>query len=264
MKICEERAGSQNALARNAGIAQSTIRGYTSRNAEPPRDVLIQLAQAAGVSTLWLATGEGPMESKQAVASPATAVNNLDKGIEEIAAAAAKAYSVPLEFARIRLSGSEEIKALRSAMLGGSRFRPIPIITAASPYADWPIWGVLSLDDLHVAAPQSKPENLAVYQVTTPQLAPRFAAGDWVLVDLNAKIDTGTYCLVAGSGNAAEVRDIKVNSIGELTITGPRDREGKGSGLSFANAFGLKKSFPVTGRIVGAIRFVGQEQTQKG
>ncbi len=264
MKICEELAGSQNALAKKAGIAQSTIRGYSSRNAEPPRDVLIQLAQAAGVSTQWLATGEGAMTPKQPVASLATEVNNLDKGITEIATVVAKAYSVPVEFAHLRLSGSEEIKALRRAMEEGSRFRPIPIITAATPLADWPIWGMLSRESLQDAAPQSKPENIAVYQVATTQLGSRFAAGDWVLIDLKAEIATGTYCLVAEGSSTVEVRDIKVVSTGDVQLSGQRDCAGSWSGQKLANSYALRKKFPVVGRLVAAIRFVGQEQTRKG
>ncbi len=57
MDYCAKRAGSTTALARQAGISQSGIRRYF-RGGDPSRRHLIAIANAAGVSVEWLATGE--------------------------------------------------------------------------------------------------------------------------------------------------------------------------------------------------------------
>jgi AcrR family transcriptional regulator len=58
MEFCAKRAGSVSALAKRAGISQGGIRRYFS-GGEPTRPHLAALAQAAKVSLVWLATGEG-------------------------------------------------------------------------------------------------------------------------------------------------------------------------------------------------------------
>jgi transcriptional regulator with XRE-family HTH domain len=61
MAECARRVGSVNALARKAGIAQSTIRPYFD-GGEPKRPHLVAIARASGVSVGWLVAGEGSME----------------------------------------------------------------------------------------------------------------------------------------------------------------------------------------------------------
>ncbi len=58
MELCARRVGSVSALARKAGISQGGIRRYGS-GGEPTRPHLLALADAAGVSLSWLATGQG-------------------------------------------------------------------------------------------------------------------------------------------------------------------------------------------------------------
>ena len=65
LKKCVEIVGSENALAKLAGISQSGIRRYFS-GGEPTRTKLNAIAQAAGVSVEWLATGQGPMRPEEA------------------------------------------------------------------------------------------------------------------------------------------------------------------------------------------------------
>lgn len=62
MEFCAARAGSVTALAKKAGISQSGIRRYFS-GGEPTRPQLTALAEAVGVSLVWLATGEGSPDS---------------------------------------------------------------------------------------------------------------------------------------------------------------------------------------------------------
>lgn len=53
--------GSVAALAKAAGIPQSTIRRYFDKS-DPPLSALPKLARAGGVSLAWFITGEGSMQ----------------------------------------------------------------------------------------------------------------------------------------------------------------------------------------------------------
>lgn len=258
LRICEGRAGSQSALARKAGIRQSTIRGYTTRKTEPPRDVLIQLAQAAGVSPLWLVTGEGPIEQVRAAVSVGPGATNLDEGLKAIAAAAATKYSVPVEFALSRLTGSDELYALEEAMREWPSSRPIPIIGGSKNR----IWGVLSQEAIEAAAPGAMLKDIKVYQVRTGNLPPPFLAGDWVLVDASKEIASGTYCVAHKGAGGVEVRELKVTT-GKVHISRSMDCEEFGHTHDFTDNDSLKRSFDILGRLVGAIRFVAPESISK-
>jgi phage repressor protein C with HTH and peptisase S24 domain len=56
---------STDRLARATGVSPSAFRKWLRGEAEPSRERLVALAQAAGVSTGWLANGEGPEPSLQ-------------------------------------------------------------------------------------------------------------------------------------------------------------------------------------------------------
>lgn len=66
------------AFARTAGIGQATLHQYLSGESEPGMKALIAIANAADVSLLWLATGEGPMRSGDKVVSYSTGVIQAD------------------------------------------------------------------------------------------------------------------------------------------------------------------------------------------
>src|SRR5690349_9628011 len=51
---------STDQLARATGVSPSAFRKWLRGEAEPSRSRLVALAHAAGVSTGWLANGEGP------------------------------------------------------------------------------------------------------------------------------------------------------------------------------------------------------------
>lgn len=59
-----ELVGGQAELSRRTGISKVTIGSYISGNSEPSRERLIAMANAAEVSLVWLAIGEGPMMLK--------------------------------------------------------------------------------------------------------------------------------------------------------------------------------------------------------
>lgn len=249
LKDCETRAGGQSALARLAGITQSTIRGYMKRQTEPPRDILIQIAEAAGVSLLWLATGAGPMEPEPVVTPQNPVIGQLDAGSLEIAAAISKKYSVPLEYVVSRLHGSDELEALEKPMRDWRRSRPIPII-------GWKvnrIWGVMFQEDLDAAVPGALLKDIKVYRVKTDKMAPQFITGDWAIVDCSKPISDGTYCVLKNSGVTTQVRDITV-SPWNTHLSVSRDDLQLDREYEFRGYESLKATFVVVGRLVGAIR----------
>lgn len=58
VQLIADRVGSAAELSRKTGISRRAIGTYLAGNAEPSREKLILLAQAAGVSVGWLAVGE--------------------------------------------------------------------------------------------------------------------------------------------------------------------------------------------------------------
>ena len=79
MEFCAGIVGNATAFARKSGISQSGARKYYY-GAEPTRPVLIALAEACGVSLLWLSSGLGPvcdLESQLMASAKQELVKNL-------------------------------------------------------------------------------------------------------------------------------------------------------------------------------------------
>jgi transcriptional regulator with XRE-family HTH domain len=252
LKLCQRRCGSQNALAKKAGISQSTLSGYIIRSTEPPRDIVMRLARAASVSVGWLVTGEGPVDPDQEVSSSVD-VSDECTGVGKIAAAVAENYSVPFKFALSRLQGSEELKALGAAMSDGARTRAIPVVGTNQRR----IWGVLTKEDLEKAAPGAELNNIEVYEVKMRHLKGGFKAGDWAIVDSSRKIDKGTYCLVPKGSTRLEVRVVTALN-GQFTLNSPVNIDQNLGERNFPSEESVRRSFTVFGRLVGAIRFVAE------
>lgn len=252
------RAGGQTALARLADIPQSTLRGYTTRRREPPRDILVRLAAASGVSTLWLITGEGPIVASKAEASQIPQESDLDTESSALFDAIAKKFSVPFEFARARLLGSVELEALETAMEQWGPSRPIPVAGTEKRR----IWGVLSREDAEKAAPGSKLTDLEAYRVQTENLAPQFHTGDWALVDRAKDLEAGKYLFIRKSHHQLEVRQVSLKP-GLISLSGSRDAAGFGPGHDFSDKDALLRFFDIVGRLVGAIRFVPDSHSSK-
>jgi phage repressor protein C with HTH and peptisase S24 domain len=64
LRMLALRVGSVTALAKAAGIPQSTIRRYFEKS-DPPLSALPKLARAGGVSLAWLTAGEGPIQIEE-------------------------------------------------------------------------------------------------------------------------------------------------------------------------------------------------------
>ncbi len=77
--IVAERVGGQAELSRRTGISTVSINSYIKGEADPSRERLISMAEAAGVSLFWFATGEGGMQSDQ----EGTLSNNPDPTTEQ-------------------------------------------------------------------------------------------------------------------------------------------------------------------------------------
>lgn len=109
-RYCVAKGGGAREIEAKTDIPESTIRTYIERKKEPPRDVLLAVAQKAQVNPAWLLTGTGhpglPFMSELEADSPAAAIIDC----------AAKAYGVPREVARARLEGSLELSALEIAL----------------------------------------------------------------------------------------------------------------------------------------------------
>src|SRR5579864_115719 len=61
---------SADRLARATGVSPSAFRKWLKGEAEPSRERLVALAEAASVSVGWLARGEGPEPRLQTVGQP--------------------------------------------------------------------------------------------------------------------------------------------------------------------------------------------------
>lgn len=59
MNIAIKRAGGVTKMSEKAGVSGSVLRKWRSEKSDPSRTSLIKVANAAGVSVEWLATGEG-------------------------------------------------------------------------------------------------------------------------------------------------------------------------------------------------------------
>lgn len=61
LRICADLAGSGDALAQKASIPRRTLETYLAGDADLKVPRMVAIADAAGVSVEWLATGRGPM-----------------------------------------------------------------------------------------------------------------------------------------------------------------------------------------------------------
>lgn len=63
--IVADRVGGQAELSRRTGISTVSINSYIKGDSDPSRERLISMADAAGVSLFWFATGEGEIQPGQ-------------------------------------------------------------------------------------------------------------------------------------------------------------------------------------------------------
>jgi transcriptional regulator with XRE-family HTH domain len=63
IRLLINRAGSTHALARCCGVSESTVRNWRDGHSDMSRGRCVVLADAMGISLLWLITGEGTMKA---------------------------------------------------------------------------------------------------------------------------------------------------------------------------------------------------------
>lgn len=73
-----EMMGGRKKAAQSAGVALSTFHRWLAGDSVPALDSIARLAQSAGVSLDWVATGEGPMQLSKSAAIPNTEVLGME------------------------------------------------------------------------------------------------------------------------------------------------------------------------------------------
>jgi len=78
-RLCE-MVGGASALAQKSGLSRRVIDKYVAGGSDPSRQRLVSLADAAGVSVQWLATGQGsPSGAPQPIARPDEPTPDFDQ-----------------------------------------------------------------------------------------------------------------------------------------------------------------------------------------
>lgn len=80
LKIAKGRT-SANAFAQKCGISESVFRKYLASASVPGADKLVDIARVAGVSLVWLATGEGSASGD--LADPSRETGPVDEALLE-------------------------------------------------------------------------------------------------------------------------------------------------------------------------------------
>ncbi len=101
MDVAIRRAGGATLMAGKAGVSGSVLRKWRAGQSEPSLSRLVSMANAAGVSVQWLATGEGPIEPMTEEDGPA-----LDNE--------ARPGKGPERRAETRMEGRDEIREIES------------------------------------------------------------------------------------------------------------------------------------------------------
>ena len=63
LRMCAQRVGGGNELARKTGIPRRTLENYLNGKTEPVPSRLVTIAEAAGADLLWLLAGSGEFKS---------------------------------------------------------------------------------------------------------------------------------------------------------------------------------------------------------
>ena len=80
LRMCAQRVGGGNELARQTGIPRRTLENYLNGKTEPVPSRLIAIADAAGADLIWLLAGSGEFRS----ASPGSKGRSPKDRLEEM------------------------------------------------------------------------------------------------------------------------------------------------------------------------------------
>ncbi len=182
---------SADRLARATGVSPSAFRKWLKGEAEPSRERLVALAEAATVSVGWLATGEGTEPRFQTVGSPSRSragtapVNTgLDSAVFVLLPKRAEAAAAGLEIA-VAPAGDEFI-ALRR---------------------DW-VRSTLGIE----------PDRLLIETAVGECMQPGIQDGDLLLVDTSATNISGFGIYVLNIAGVRLVKRVQPKLDGSLTL----------------------------------------------
>ena len=163
---------SSGSLAQAAGVSPSALRKWLKGQAEPSRERLVALAEAAGVSVSWLATGEGPEPAILTQAAP-------ERGARAVVSRHAPGRLDPARFCLLP-------KQPESAAAGRGNPPTPEAVEFIGFRQDW-----------IAAALGRAPENLALETALGESMAPNIGNGDLLLVDVSDRTcgNFGIYVL---------------------------------------------------------------------
>lgn len=150
-KVIGDRSG--RAFAKEVGISYSTLHNYLTNVSSPTLDNLIALANSAGVSLQWLATGENEEKKER---------NHVAEAFERVREMLEEGVSMVSSYPSINVSAGF-----------GSFNEGVTEPEGEEPYSD-------SL----LAALRVQPHKCAVFWANGDSMLPTIADGDQMLVDL--------------------------------------------------------------------------------
>lgn len=187
--------GSIDRLAKLAGLSPRIIAKYLAGQADPSRERLVALAEAAQVNVLWLATGLGPIsESPNGAIIESYAIRSASY-ITAIGARHSEFVFIPMVQGRISA--------------GGGLIPDNMIDMAVAFRKDW-------------IQRKGGPKNMSVIRVQGDSMEPTLKAGDIVLVNHNktaVEAKGGIYAIVYR--DEIMIKRVSVNVTSQqLRITG--------------------------------------------
>ena len=109
-------AGSASAIARSCGVSEGTVRNWRDGHSDMSRERCVILAQALGISLLWLVSGEGAMRTEP---HPAVAAARADAPVHADAIEATSHAGTPAVDSR-RLAAALRLLQSYIGLAGGS------------------------------------------------------------------------------------------------------------------------------------------------
>lgn len=183
------RAGmSQLDLAKRAGVSAPSVHGWLSGRSQSIRsDALVRTAQALGVSTAWLATGDGSMTDVGDVPSPLSL------------------RETPPGYLRIELLDGS------AGMGAGVVNEDFPEVIRSMDYAEWDIRQRLGF--------LPKPGRLKLITGRGPSMAPIINNGDVVMVDTAINYYDGDAIYVINVGGEAQIKGLQRRNDGIYVVS---------------------------------------------
>lgn len=173
-KLVDEH-DSANAFAKKVGIGGSLLRKYLA-GGNPGLDKALQIAQRAGVSLEWLATGEGPRDSSSFPRHSAGGLGQKGESMLQVLDAESLAGRSMVMLPRLDV----EAAAGAGAVVTSEQVAEMVAFTAA--------W----LRERHIT-----PRSARILTARGDSMEPTIRDGDLLIVDtaIEMAVDNGIYCI---------------------------------------------------------------------